>query len=56
MNKELEILETLEVIMGRLDDIEEKINIILSNADPYDLKDYLSQNNEWTGYTMIDST
>lgn len=47
LTPEEKILEVLQSILYRIDKIEHKLN------NPY-LKDYLSQNNEWEGYTLID--
>lgn len=53
-NKEDEILETLKVIMDRIDDIEEKINNL---HDSRDLNDYFKLKNTMPdGYTLIDTT
>ncbi len=53
-HKEDEILETLKVIMDRIDDIEEKINDL---QDSRDLNDYFKLKNTMPdGYTLIDAT
>jgi hypothetical protein len=53
-NKEDEILETLKVIMGRIDDIEEKINDLYDSCD---FNNYFKLKNTMPdGYTLIDTT
>lgn len=50
LTPEEKILEILQSILYRINKIENKLDQL---NDSY-LKDYLSQNNKWSGYTLID--